>query len=151
MFPVKHSNDRKPFSNTFRALGAAMIAGSALLVARLVWEMTYLTWREGDQMIGFTIAHVFPFVYLSWLGAIVWAVTAIGAFVVGARRVTILDGILLVLLVAIFLPLSIPYETWKRSIPHLLGPPPAIPLRMFQAVAQEDISVVADLADAASV
>jgi ankyrin repeat protein len=122
-----------------------MIAGSALVVARLVWEMTYLTWREGEQMVGFQIAHVFPFVYIFWLGAGVWALLAAGAFVIRMRRISLPDTILLAVLVASFLPLAIPYKTWRRSIPHLFGPPPATPMRMFSAVWQDDLSVVVDI------
>ena len=97
-------------------------------------------------MVGFQMAHVFPFVYLFWLGAGVWTLVAVGAFVIRMRRISLPDTILLAVLVASFLPLAIPYETWRRSIPHLFGPPPATPMRMFSAVQQDDLSVVADIA-----
>src|SRR5579875_2113798 len=38
-------------------LGAVATLGSAVLVVRLIWEMTALTWRDGPQMVGYSLAH----------------------------------------------------------------------------------------------
>jgi hypothetical protein len=39
------------------ALGAFLILATAILAIRLIWEMTWLTWKLGPQMIGFSLAH----------------------------------------------------------------------------------------------
>jgi len=55
-------------------LGAVLIIGTTALAARLIWEMTWLTWREGPQMVGFSLAHgyggvllLFPPVLVFWI------------------------------------------------------------------------------------
>lgn len=55
-------------------IGMIAIIGSTVLAARLIWEMTWLTWHQGPQMIGFSLAHsvaalllLFPFILVLWL------------------------------------------------------------------------------------
>jgi hypothetical protein len=31
-----------------------------LFSVRIIWEKTFLTWREGPQMIGFSLMHIHP-------------------------------------------------------------------------------------------
>jgi hypothetical protein len=44
----------------------AALPGTILFACRLVYEETLMTWRQGEQMVGFTLMHVFPFLYL-WM------------------------------------------------------------------------------------
>ncbi|MGD0757397.1 MAG: ankyrin repeat domain-containing protein [Candidatus Sulfotelmatobacter sp.] len=39
------------------ALGLVPLIGTALLAGRLIWEQTALTWEQGPQMVGFSLAH----------------------------------------------------------------------------------------------
>src|SRR5262249_32598498 len=44
--------------------------GAAVWTARIVWEETALSWREGPQMIGFSFSHTGGALFgLSWAGA----------------------------------------------------------------------------------
>src|SRR6202023_2578801 len=38
-------------------LGFLSMLGSAVLAARLIWEMTVLSWERGVQMVGFALVH----------------------------------------------------------------------------------------------
>lgn len=59
-----------------------------MLAARLIWEMTALTWSEGPQMVGFSLMHGFgAFLVLFPLALLVWIVVfAILAIVHKIRR-----------------------------------------------------------------
>ncbi len=50
---------------TLLVLSVLTIVANATLAARLVWEQTALTWREGPQMVGFALVHGawFPLLY----------------------------------------------------------------------------------------
>lgn len=55
-------------------IGILMCAGTLVLTARLIWEMTWLTWQQGPQMVGFSLAHsiygiafLFPFMLCIWV------------------------------------------------------------------------------------
>ena len=55
-------------------VGIVLILGSLTLAARLIWEMTLLTWRRGPQMVGFSLARglgvlllLFPLALFVWL------------------------------------------------------------------------------------
>ena len=58
----------------FLLLGLVLLVGALMLDGRLIWEMTALTWREGPQMVGFSLVHgdsatliVAPFVLAPWV------------------------------------------------------------------------------------
>jgi hypothetical protein len=89
------------------APGVILAAGTAVLAARLTWEMTLLTWQEGPQMVGFSLAHgygailfFFPIALSVWLlvflvvcvvrkakrrtiGRLGWSVLAVAALTLG--------------------------------------------------------------------
>jgi hypothetical protein len=55
-------------------IGILLIVGSLVLAGRLIWEMTWLTWHQGPQMIGFSLAHggygvifLFPILLCAWI------------------------------------------------------------------------------------
>ncbi len=70
---ILHGSERK-LSPSVLLLGTVLIIGTLSLAARLIWEMTWLTWRDGPQMIGFSLAHgdgafllLFPPALLLWI------------------------------------------------------------------------------------
>src|SRR3954465_1174602 len=52
-------NPNRPHTLPWWLVGAFAVTfpGVLWLVARLVWEQTTLTWRQGPQMVGFSLAH----------------------------------------------------------------------------------------------
>jgi hypothetical protein len=109
-----------------RRIGIVLAILVVPVVARLVWEMTYLTWRDGEQMIGFTIMHEFPSLFLAgyavYFGAAVWLLVVGGVFILGKRKPRNADILLLGALVVLCgLPL-IPYRAWQRFSQTIWGP-----------------------------
>lgn len=51
----------------FKFSGALLAIGSGIFMLRTIWEMTYLTFTEGPQMIGFSIMHRFPDIFFAIL------------------------------------------------------------------------------------
>jgi hypothetical protein len=54
--------DRQP--TWLRIWGILAWPGALYLVLRIVWEETLLTWRQGPQMVGFSLAHTGPLIPL---------------------------------------------------------------------------------------
>jgi len=48
----------------------ASFAGAMAFVARIVWEETILTWRQGPQMVGFTLTHAELPLFFFFLGSL---------------------------------------------------------------------------------
>jgi hypothetical protein len=93
----------------------AFVLGGVAVVEQ-VWEQTFLTWRHGPQMIGFTLLHVYP--ELAILGIIgyylmiVWLLTA--ASFLAIRKAFPVPGhlpFLFLPLIAIALSV-VPYSFW---------------------------------------
>jgi hypothetical protein len=71
----KEMDGRKQLPLTVSLIGILLIVGTLVLAARLIWEMTWLTWQQGPQMIGFSLAHgsggvllfLFPVLLCLWL------------------------------------------------------------------------------------
>jgi hypothetical protein len=55
---IDDSRIKHAIPSWFRLLGWIVFAGSALLVLRLIYEETILTWQNGPQMLLFSIAHI---------------------------------------------------------------------------------------------
>ena len=108
-------------------IGACLAFGSIAWAGRLVWEMTMLTWRDGPQMIGFSLAHTIPLVFilgsLSMTGAMVWCIWVGGALVLRRRRLSKSDWIILLGASASVIAVSIPYTAWQWATMRVLGEP----------------------------
>src|ERR1700722_15960051 len=76
------------FSSGLSVLGWTILFGTALFSVRFVYEQTILTWRDGWQMVGFSLAHTHPgFLVVGGLSAIcahVFLIVLLG-FVIAAR------------------------------------------------------------------
>jgi hypothetical protein len=83
-----------------------------IFALRILWEKTWLTARDGEQMIGFSIAHIHPLFFIAGvLSTIALAIWSLPAFVymVRAKLKIPAYGYLMVLgsglaIAAIFLP-----------------------------------------------
>jgi len=53
--------------NWIRVSLLASLPGTALLALRLVYEQTVMTWRNGEQMVGFALAHAYILFYIPML------------------------------------------------------------------------------------
>lgn len=97
---------------------------------RLIYEYTWLTWAWGPQMIGFSMAHAFPFVlvlgWLGLLGCVLWLPIALFRVAsrrtaMGARRLVIIAGVTLCLVVPM-----VPPNWWATATSQILGASPRI-------------------------
>src|SRR5437867_8439819 len=59
----------------------AIYPGTAILLGRQLYEQTYLTWKAGPQMIGFSFTHLHPELFLlgvlSMVAAYMWLVAVV--------------------------------------------------------------------------
>jgi|SRR5690349_2040712 len=89
---------------------------SAPLFLRTLWERTALTWREGPQNVGFSLAHLHPeFLMIGFLGYVAMWAWLITIGVVAARRRSLPSGFQLVYFVITALAVIIsfvPYQLW---------------------------------------
>jgi len=101
---------------------------ATLFVSRLVYEQTYLTWLQGDQMIGFTLVHnhtsFFLITFIAFCIAFLMAVYALIKFIINynmkkniSRYFIIKNTLLLFLLILMI----IPYEWWKAITVFIFG------------------------------
>src|SRR5215475_11286737 len=62
----------------------------AALEIRLLWAQTWLTWTQGEQMIGFTLMHVYPGLsllgFFGAIGTVLWLLLAISMLVLRRHR-----------------------------------------------------------------
>jgi hypothetical protein len=84
-FPADQPKRPRAFRLFISISGIFLTLGTAILAGRLIWEMTWLTWNRGPQMIGFSLAHGFgallfvvPLLLAAWLvvclcAMLVWA------------------------------------------------------------------------------
>ncbi|QEE31045.1 ankyrin repeat domain-containing protein [Terriglobus albidus] len=69
---VRPSERHLPIAVT--VAGWLLIVATVCLAVRIIWEMTFLTWKSGPQMVGFSLAHGYaaplilsPFLLSIWL------------------------------------------------------------------------------------
>lgn len=70
----KEMDSHRRLPLTVSLIGILLIVGSLVLAGRSIWEMTWLTWQLGPQMIGFSLAHgyggllfLFPVLLCVWV------------------------------------------------------------------------------------
>lgn len=114
--------------STYWLLGALLLPGAALLVGRLIYEQTYLTWMNGPQMVGFSLIHAGGLIFLialaSFLLIHLWL---LGAFIFALMIRLSLKGIhwLLISLTCLTLLLGhLPYSTWQSLVVKMWGAGP---------------------------
>lgn len=102
---------------TLLVIGVLLIVFAALLAARITWEETFLTFQQGPQMVGFSLAHgpgailfIAPFILALWLVVtlIIMTVSLVKKKPLSRPFWSILAAAVLVISV-----LSIPAEFWQ--------------------------------------
>jgi len=111
---------------------------------RLIYEYTWLTWAWGPQMIGFSMAHAFPFVlmlgWLGLLGCVVWFPVALlliarRRFAMSVGRLVIVSGVALCLVVPM-----VPPNGWATAASQILGASPRINELLSSACLEGDVN-----------
>lgn len=92
----------------------------ATLVARLLYEQTWLTYRYGEQMIGFAMIHSFPVLLilglLGWIGCIAWCIVALALIVRRNHQIQIASKLQLALAVITLLLLFVPIDKFVLKL-----------------------------------
>jgi hypothetical protein len=105
-------------SSFLKSLGWLSIPGMVALTSRLVYEQTLLTWRNGMQMVGYSLSHAYTTLFL-WmlLSAVIAIAYLLSIAVVSAARwfrsepvrFSVMPAAALLLFFGL---LFIPYEMW---------------------------------------
>ena len=114
-----------------RVVVVAALPGTAAFALRLIYEQTVMTWREGEQMIGFALAHADIFLFLPMLLSFVLAHVGLAcvASVIFGRWLRRLPSPkwnwlpVAALLVCTGL-VYVPYDVWMTTTIKLAGPGP---------------------------
>ena len=113
------------FPKVWIITGYLLLCAAAILVARILYEETVLTWRNGPQMVGFAMAHgalapIFILGSIALPGILLWlAVSLMLLMWKKFRLLAWIPAILSILLVAL---LSVPYEAWEELMVRIAGP-----------------------------
>ena len=110
--------DRLPI--WLRIWGVLAWPGAIYLVLRIVWEETLLTWRQGPQMVGFSLAHTGPLLLLLLSAAlsVVWLVVVLVRSAVMLHRHRKVPAVRWVVLaggIALLSLFFVPYGFWHSS------------------------------------
>lgn len=100
--------------------------GTAVLLGRQLYEVTYLTWKAGPQMLGFSFVHLHPglflFGFISYIGAYGWLIaTAVLAVLRRGHLFWYLWsqlGLMALTLAIDYVPLTF----WQRGMSFFFGP-----------------------------
>ena len=123
--------------------GLIVVIPTAILAARLVWEQTWLSVREGPQDVGLSLAHS-PLVilFLAPLAGALWLVAEVA---IAVRRRSLPSRIRLGLLSAyglsVFLML-VPFGYWQRLLVSLIARSAHVGDSVADAAATGDLATV---------
>ena len=134
----------------FSVVGWAVFAALAPSSLRLAYEQTLLTWSEGPQMVGFTMAHVFPLLLLlgiaGFLGYSTWLLVLYVKLIRNWRkkqtplpRAILMQGLAIGTAVVVQ---AIPYGTWMTATVIVAGPGQHGPAFLSYAADDGDTSLV---------
>jgi len=101
------------------------LPGAVALALRLVYEQTFMTWHQGEQMVGFSLMHIFPFLFL-WLllaplalvSVVIWGVI-VQARGFQVKKQTWLAATALCIFTGL---LFVPYSFWMVATVRIAGP-----------------------------
>jgi hypothetical protein len=117
-----------PMPRWLTVLGWIAFPGTLFAALDLVFEQTFLTWSQGDQMVGFSIFHLLgPLPFFSLIASHVFLVgVCLSVAWQHFRQKQLANvpfGLIFVLLLCV-LAVYVPYGTWKRAMIALKGPGP---------------------------
>lgn len=105
------------------------LPGTAALALRLMYEQTVMTWQEGEQMVGFSLAHAYIFLFLPMLlsvalahfGLLAALSVTVGRWLRGLRTPKGNWLALAVLCLSVGI-MYVPYEVWMAGTVRVAGP-----------------------------
>lgn len=117
---VKRSQDASPEWMWLRPTWWLCYPGTALLAARLVYEQTYLTWKYGPQMVGFSLAHggAFSFAGLAVSALLLhlWVLASVFGFLWRRGGISRGHAWRVTLALATIGVIYVPYGAWKAVL-----------------------------------
>jgi hypothetical protein len=127
--------------------GLLLMLGTLGLAMRLIWEMTALSWEQGPQMIGFSLAHgngpflllFFPPLLLIWL---LFAAVYLGWSLWKVRRIDLVSLQAVISAIALFAILGLPQGFWIRLFIDRFAHSPHSGNFLIYAAATGDLSTV---------
>jgi Ankyrin repeats (3 copies) len=113
------------FPKAWTITGYSLFFAAAILVARILYEETILTWVSGPQMVGFAMAHgalapIFIVGSIALPGILLWL--AVSLVLLMWKKLRLLDWIPAILSILLMALLSVPYETWEEFVVRIAGP-----------------------------
>jgi hypothetical protein len=113
------------FPKAWTLTGYLLFCAAAILVGRIVYEETILTWLSGPQTVGFAMAHgalapIFIVGSIALPGILLWL--AVSLVLLMWKKFRLLDWIPIVLSLLLVALLSVPYETWEELMVRIAGP-----------------------------
>ena len=130
------------FQKAWTILGYLLVCAAAILVTRILYEETILTWRTGPQMLGFAMAHgALPFVLITGViglpGILLWLAVSVVLLIRKKFRLPVVDWIPIILSLLLVGLISIPYEAWEELMVRIAGPSSHGNDFLVQAAAQD--------------
>jgi hypothetical protein len=136
-------------SRLFRLTGTLFIILALPLVIRTVWESTWLTWSQGQQMIGFTSLHLHPGLAIlsraCWLATFPWLIAMLGLALTKQRALSVGDRSLGGIAAVVLLLPVIPVRAWQSGTELFLGASPKAGQNLTWAAAIGDTGTVEHL------
>lgn len=144
---MKEGRERDRLPLWLRALGVIAAPGTAYFAARMVYEQTLLSWRNGPQMVGFSLAHSGPILLLlaSVLLMALWCAGVIGRslwVLLHGKAVSWWRWASLAIAISLLLLLAVPYGTWQRLSADRLASGPHAPEFLNYAAASGNLRLV---------
>ena len=100
------------------AFGVPIAICGGVFAARILWEETSLTIQQGPQMIGFSLAHIYPWAFLAPISLALWILVAaitLTISLVRRRRVSWSTWGVLSFAVLVLITISVPPSFWQWS------------------------------------
>jgi hypothetical protein len=107
----------RAFPKWFVILGWIFYVPTSLLVLRLLWEKTLLSWSEGPQLIAFTMVHEYPIPFFIGIAGMVlcdlWILTAVVFLVLRRKTILTTEKVQFAIVSFTILIDLIPYAFWQ--------------------------------------
>lgn len=136
----------------FMLPGVLLLLGTATLAARLIWEMTALSWTQGPQMVGFALAHGHGLAFLLLFPPLLMLWTLIAGLYLGWKlwnrhRISLLSAQAIVSALTLFVGLTLPQGFWIRLFIDRFASGPHASEFLIHAAATGDLRTVKKLLD----